>query len=50
MVEPLSVKGPVIKDYHAKTNIYTLLVIFTGALTGLLLGYDNGECGIWLTL
>lgn len=42
MAGPLSVAAPVRHEYHAKTNAYTMIVILAGALTGLLLGYDNG--------
>ena len=41
MVEP--VKGTVRKDYEGRNTVYTFLVVITAALTGLLLGYDNGE-------
>lgn len=44
MVNPLPVKGSAVhKEYNGKNTVYTFLVVLTAALTGLLLGYDNGN-------
>lgn len=44
MVNPLPVKGAAVyKEYNGKNTVYTFLVVLTAALTGLLLGYDNGN-------
>ncbi|EIE22371.1 general substrate transporter [Coccomyxa subellipsoidea C-169] len=48
MVEP--VKGTVRKDYEGRNTVYTFLVVITAALTGLLLGYDNGIMGGVVTM
>ncbi|CAL8468665.1 g8205 [Coccomyxa elongata] len=46
-----AVKGAVIhKEYEGRNTVFTFLVVVTAALTGLLLGYDNGIMGGVVTM